>query len=173
LVGRSRAIAPLTFALLVIVTIGGFAWAQHLKREPLILDRVSFGHRVLTAGGKRRVVSALTPNGDCVNDNGRIRFRITKSDTADVEIVDPHGRLVRTLAADRFLKRYRFFTFHWDGRTNAGQIASSGRYKLRLVLHSDDRSLTPRGFLRLHHVPSRGPKSCSRSGGVQAAGRQQ
>ncbi len=84
MVGRSRAIAPLTFALLVIVTIGGFAWAQHLKREPLILDRVSFGHRVLTAGGKRRVVSALTPNGDCVNDNGRIRFRITKSDTADV-----------------------------------------------------------------------------------------
>ena len=45
----TRAIAPLAFGLLVLITVGGFAWAQHLKREPLILDRVSFGHLVTTA----------------------------------------------------------------------------------------------------------------------------
>jgi hypothetical protein len=168
----TRAIAPLAFGLLVLITVGGFAWAQHLKREPLILDRVSFGHLVTTAGGAHRVVSALTPNGDCVNDNGRIHFRITRSDTADVEIVDPQERLVRTLARDRFLKRYRFFTFHWNGRTNSGAIAPPGRYKLRLILHQDDRSLVPAGVLRLHRVPGRGKNGCNRGGGVSAGTKQ-
>jgi hypothetical protein len=164
----TRAIAPLAFGLLVLITVGGFAWAQHLKREPLILDRVSYGQRVTTAAGKHRLVSAFTPNGDCINDNGRIHFRITKSDYADVEIVDPQEHLVRILARNRFLKRYRFFTFHWDGRTDSGALAPPGRYKLRLVLHQDDRSLVPSGVLHLHDVPSRGKKSCNRGGGVAA-----
>jgi hypothetical protein len=169
----TRAIAPLAFGLLVLVTVGGFAWAQHKKREPLILDRVSYGHRVTTASGRHPFVSAFTPNGDCINDNGRIHFRITQSDIADVEIVDPQEHVVRTLAHDRFLKRYRFFTFNWDGRTDSGALAPPGRYKLRLVLHQDDRSLVPSGVLRLHDVPSRGKTGCNRGGGVSAGAKRQ
>jgi hypothetical protein len=169
----TRAIAPLVFGLLVLITVGGFAWAQHLKREPLILDRVTFGQVVVAGSGKHHVVPAFTPNGDCVNDNGRIHFRITKSDRADVEIVDPDEHLVRTLATDRFLKRYRFFTFHWDGRTDSGAIAPAGRYKLRLVLHEDDRTLVPSGAIRLHRVPSRGKSGCNRGGGVAAGAKEQ
>jgi hypothetical protein len=158
----TRYLAPVAVALLVAATIGAFAYAQRLKREPLILDKVSFG--------TRKTHGAFTPNRDCVNDNGRIRFRITRSDRANVEVVDPDGRPVRVLARDRFLKRYRFFVFHWDGRTDAGTRAPSGRYKLELVLLGEDRELTPGGGLRLHRAP-RDPSGCRRkraSGGLRA-----
>ena len=157
-----RFAAPAIFALLAVATVGAFAYAQRLKREPLILDKVSFG--------TKKTHGAFTPNGDCVNDNGRIRFRITRSDHANVEIVDPDGRRVRLLARDRFLKRYRFFVFHWDGRDDAGEPAGPGRYKLELVLLGEDRDLTPGGGLRLHRAP-RDPSGCRRkraSGGLRA-----
>jgi hypothetical protein len=157
-----RYIAPAVVGVLAIATIGAFAYAQRLKREPLILDKVTFG--------TRNTHGAFTPNRDCVNDYGRIRFRITRSDQASVQIVDPDGRLVRVLARDRFLKRYRFFVFHWNGRTDEGTKAPPGRYKLRLVLLGEDRKLTPGGRLRLHLAPRR-PQGCARkgaTGGVRA-----
>jgi hypothetical protein len=157
-----RYLAPVVVGLLVVATIGAFAHAQRLKREPLILDRVSFG--------TRETHGAFTPNRDCVNDHGRIRFRITRSDRANVEIVDPDGHLVRVLARDRFLKRYRFFVFHWNGRTEAGGLARPGRYKLELVLLGEDRELTPGGGLRLHRAPPQ-PSGCRRkqaTGGLRA-----
>ena len=49
-------------------------------------------------------------------------------------IVKPGGRVVLTLARDRFLKRYHFHTYYWDGRTRDGGIAPPGRYKLRVKL---------------------------------------
>lgn len=156
-----RYLAPAIVGFLVVATIGAFAYAQRLKREPLVLDRVTLG--VPTKPGR---TGAFTPNGDCVFDNARIRFRITRSDRAYVQIIDPDGELVRTLARDRYLKRYRFFTFHWDGRTETGALASPGRYKLRVVLLDEDRSLRPGGALLLHSVPPRKPRRCGRSGGV-------
>lgn len=159
-----RYLAPAVVGLLAIATVAAFAYAQRLKREPLILDKVTFG--------TRQTHGAFTPNGDCVNDYGRIRFRITRSDHANVQIVDPDGRLVRVLARDRFLKRYRFFVFHWNGRTNERTEAPVGRYKLRLVLLGEDRKLTPGGRLRLHRAARR-PNGCRRkeaTGGLQAGG---
>lgn len=157
-----RYLAPVVVGLLAIATVAAFAYAQRLKREPLILDKVTFGTR-FTHG-------SFTPNRDCVNDYGRIRFRITRSDHANVEIVDPDGQLVSVLARDRFLKRYRFFVFHWNGRDEDGIKAPAGRYKLRLVLLGEDRSLNPGGRLRLHRAKRR-PDACQRkraSGGVRA-----
>ena len=34
--------AAVVFALLVLATVAAFAYAQRLKRDPLVLDRVSF-----------------------------------------------------------------------------------------------------------------------------------
>ena len=41
---RSRAdrAAALVFALLALATLAAFAWAQRVKRDPLVLDRVTF-----------------------------------------------------------------------------------------------------------------------------------
>lgn len=138
---RRVSVSAVVFALLVVATVAAFAWSQRLKRDPLVLDRVTFG----TA-----VSRSFTPNGDCRFDKIRIRFRTTVSDTGDVQVVKPGGRLIVTLARDAFLKRYSFHTFYWDGRTRNDGIAPPGRYKLRIKLLGQDRTLVPGGVMRLH-----------------------
>ncbi len=153
---RLRVSPPaLVFALLVIATVAAFAWSQRLKRDPLVLDRVTFG---------KPASRSFTPNRDCRFDRIRIRFRVTRSDQANVQIVKPGGRLVVTLDRDRYLQRYRFFTFYWDGRSREGGVAPPGRYKLRVKLLEQDRTLVPPGVIRLHRAP-RNPASCERASG--------
>jgi hypothetical protein len=149
------------FALLVVATLAAFAWSQRLKRDPLVLDRVSF-LAVPQSDEQRPRVRAFTPNGDCRFDRVRIRFRVTQSDRAHVQVVKPGGKLVVTLARDRYLKRYRFFTFHWDGRVRNDGKADSGRYKLRVKLLGQERTLVPGGVMRLHDAPRRPTKGCPR-----------
>jgi hypothetical protein len=147
------------FALLVLVTVAAFAWSQRLKRDPLVIDRVTFG----TPESR-----AFTPNRDCRFDRIRIRFRVTQTDDAIVQIVKPGGKLVVTLARDRFLKRYHFFTFYWDGRSREEGGARPGRYKLRVKLLNQDRVLVPPGAIRLHRARREPLKGCEGSGALGA-----
>lgn len=148
--GRLSAPAAV-FTLLVLATLGAFAWAQHEKREPLILDKVTFvAVPVLNPDDP---VRAFTPNGDCRFDRVRIRFRTTKSDQGTVQIIKPGGRVMFTLARDEFLKRYRYHTYYWDGRQRGGGKARPGRYKLRVKLLGLDRTLVAPGVIRLHRAP--------------------
>jgi hypothetical protein len=156
--------AALVFALLVLATVAAFGWAQRLKRDPLVLDRVTIGNE------RSR---GFTPNGDCRFDQVRIRFRVTQSDDATVQVIKPGGSVVVTLARDRFLKRYHFFTFYWDGRRRGGGVAPRGRYKLRVKLRDQDRVLVPPGVIRLHRAPKGIESACGKrpagSGGVGAS----
>ena len=126
-----------------------FAWSQQRKRDPLVLDRVSFV-AIPRLHPDAPPVRAFTPNRDCRFDRIRIRFRVTQSDRAHVQVVKPGGKLVITLARDVYLKRYRFFTFYWDGRSRNDGKAPPGRYKLRVKLLGQDRTLVPGGVMRLH-----------------------
>lgn len=161
---RRASLAAVVFALLALATIGAFAWSQRLKRDPLVLDRVSF-LAVPQSDSQRPRVRAFTPNGDCRFDRIRIRFRVTRSDRANVQIVKPGGKLVVTLARDTYLKRYRFFTFYWDGRMRNDGIAPPGRYKLRVKLLGQDRTLVPGGVMRLHEASRRPAPDCERTEG--------
>jgi hypothetical protein len=157
---RRSSFGAIVFALLVVATVAAFAWSQRLKRDPLVLDRVSFV--AVPRHPHAPPVRAFTPNRDCRFDRIRIRFRVTRSDRADVQVLKPGGKLVVTLARDTYLKRYRFFTFYWDGRTRNDGTAPPGRYKLRVKLLGQDRTLVPGGVMRLHRAPSRPTKSCSK-----------
>jgi hypothetical protein len=151
---RRRAKAPaaaLVFALLVLATVAAFGWAQRLKRDPLVLDRVTFV--AAPPLHPKNLVHSITPNGDCHYDSVRIRFRVTQTDRATVQIVKPGGRVVTTLSRDRLLKRYHFFTFYWGGHQRGGGIAPPGRYKLRVKLLGQERTLVPPGVIRLHRAP--------------------
>jgi hypothetical protein len=150
--------AALVFALLVLATVAAFGWAQRLKRDPLVLDRVTFvGVPLLHP---KNPVHSFTPNGDCRYDQVRIKFRVTQSDHATVQVVRPGGRVVVTLARDRFLKRYHYFSFLWDGRRRGGGIAPAGRYKLRVKLLGQERTLVPPGVIKLHRAPGQPLGKC-------------
>ncbi len=155
----SRAWAGLVFALLVLATLAAFAWSQRLKRDPLVLDRVTFSGAP-RLHPKAPPVPGFTPNHDCRFDHERIRFRVTRSDHATVQVVKPGGKLIVTLARDQYLKRYHFFTFYWDGRSRNDGIAPPGRYKLRVKLLEQDRVLVPPGTIRLHRAPRNPTEGC-------------
>ncbi len=142
--------AGLVFALLVLATVAAFAWSQRLKRDPLVLDKVSMV--AVPILHPKNPVDRFTPNGDCRYDRMRIRFRTTQSDRGNVQVVKPGGKLIVTLARDAYLKRYHFHTFYWDGRTRNDGIAPPGRYKLRVKLLGQERTLVPPGTIRLHHA---------------------
>ena len=149
--------AALVFALLVFATVAAFAWAQRLKRDPLVLDRVTFG---------KPASPGFTPNGDCRFDSIRIRFRVTQSDDATVQVVKPGGRVVVTLAREEFLKRYHFFTYYWDGRQRGGGIADPGRYKLRVKLLGQERVLVTPGAIKLHRATQQDGSACKTQRGA-------
>jgi hypothetical protein len=148
---RPASAAALVFALLVLATVAAFGWAQRLKRDPLVLDRVTIGNEASRS---------FTPNGDCRFDQVRIRFRTTQSDDGTVQVVKPGGRVVVTLARAQFLKRYTFHTFYWDGRQRGGGIAPPGRYKLRVKLLNEDRTLVPPGVIPLHRATTSKEPAC-------------
>ena len=153
----SPSAAAFVFALLVLATVAAFAWSQRLKRDPLVLDKATFV--AVPILHPRHPVRSFTPNGDCRYDRVRIRFRTTQSDHGTVQIVKPGGRVVYTLARDRFLKRYTFHTFYWDGRMRNDGIAPPGRYKLRVKLLGQDRTLVTPGAIKLHR-DKRHPGAC-------------
>lgn len=147
----SRTAAAVVFALLVLATVAAFAYSQRQKREPLVIDRVTIGV------GEQQ---AFTPNGDCRRDNIRLRFRTTISDQGTVQVIRPGGRTVVTLARDEFLKRYSIHTYFWDGRQRGGGIARPGRYKLRVRLLGDDRTLVLPGAIKLHRAAPGKDSAC-------------
>jgi len=159
---KAEAWAGLVFALLVLATLAAFAWSQRLKRDPLVLDRVTF-----VAAPRLHPhappVRSLTPNGDCRYDRIRIRFRTTQSDRGTVQVVKPGGKLVVTLARDTYLERYHFHTYYWDGRSRNDGIAPPGRYKLRVKLLGQDRVLVPPGSMKLHRAKRNPTKDCKRA----------
>lgn len=160
---RRASLGAVVFALLLLATIAAFAWSQRLKRDPLVLDHVSLvGVQPRPHGGRPLTSHSFTPNGDCHFDRERIRFRVTRSDHATVQVVKPHGRIVATLAHDRFLERYHYFVFWWGGRTRAGAIAAPGSYRLRVELLGQERTLVPPGVIRLRRSPRNPVPSCAK-----------
>jgi flagellar hook assembly protein FlgD len=154
---RKADLAAVVFALLVVATLAAFAYAQRVKRDPLVVDRYSIN------GSKS---NTLTPGSGCGQQTARLKFRTTTSNDGTVEIIRPGGEIVVKLASHEFLKRYTFHTFHWNGRNEDGVIQPPGRYKLRAILEDEERSLTLPGTIHLHKAPSQsGLASCPKKKG--------
>jgi hypothetical protein len=154
----SRLAVPLIFALLVVATVAAFAYAQRLKREPLILDKLTLSPQV---NGE----TVISPNGDRYHDVARVRFRLTRSDrgvvqlinrqdrpvkTFTVKILSEKGRVTARLAPGAELPAFKTFGFQWNGRTDNGRLAPTGPYRLRVRLLGEDRTLIPGGRIKLH-----------------------
>jgi flagellar hook assembly protein FlgD len=137
---------PVLFGLLVAATIAAFAHAQRTKHLDPVLDRV-------------RVTKDFTPNGDGRRDVAYVRFRITRPDRADVQIVNRNGRPVRTLVRDRALRTYFYWVFSWDGTNERGRPVRPGAYRLRVHLLNQGRDIVEPFKIHLHRVPPVTPES--------------
>ena len=138
---RKVDLAAVVFALLVVATLAAFAYAQRVKRDPLVIDRVGIG-------GKKS--NAFYPSCNEI----KLKFRTTTSNEGMVEVIRPGGEIVAKLARHTFLKRYTFHSFYWDGTNEDGVLQPSGRYKLRVILEDEGRTLTAPGTIRLYKVPA-------------------
>jgi len=138
---RKADLAAVVFALLVVATLAAFAYAQRVKRDPLVIDRVGIG--------SKKSNSFFPP---C--DQIKLKFRTTTSNQGTVEVIRPGGEIVAKLAHQTFLKRYSFHSFYWDGKNEAEVLQPSGRYKLRVILEDEGRTLTVPGSIRLTRVPA-------------------
>lgn len=156
--GQFGRTGPVVLVALLVLTVAAFLYSQRLKREPLVIDRVDF----VALGVRPEAVASnlFSPNGDCLRDRVGIYFRTTKSGLLDVEIISGNGRLVRSLASDRFFKRYREHVLVWDGRNRAGRIQKTGRYRVRVTMKDLDRVLVLPNRIRLRSYPPLIP-SCS------------
>jgi len=137
---RKADLAAVVFALLVVATLAAFAYAQRVKRDPLVLDRVGIGPKTS---------NIFHPPCERI----KLKFRTTTSNEGTVEVIRPGGEIVAKLARHTFLKRYTVHTLFWDGKNEAGVVQPPGRYKLRVILEDEGRSLTAPGTIRLQKVP--------------------
>src|SRR5882757_789291 len=120
--------------------LAAVAYAQRVKRDPLVLDRVGIGPKTS---------NIFHPPCERI----KLKFRTTTSNEGTVEVIRPGGEIVAKLARHTFLKRYTFHTFFWDGKNEHGVIHPPGRYKLRVILEDEGRTLTVPGTIRLQKVP--------------------
>ncbi len=79
----------------------------------------------------------------------RVCFRLTRSDTVELDLVNADGELIRSLAKERLAGGDEAHCYDWDGRTDAGQEATPGIYRARLTLEEADRVATSGERLRV------------------------
>jgi len=89
-----------------------------------------------------RLPERFSPDGDGHRDEAEITFFVRESDPqADVFVVGRDLAQVRTLDEDVALAENEPVTYVWDGRTDSGEPAPPGRYRLRVVLPSRERDM--------------------------------
>jgi hypothetical protein len=110
-------------ALLLAGTAAAIVVTQHLRDEGPVASSIHWKKR---PGPRYRVC-----------------FRLTRDDTVQGAAVDASDRVARVLAGPAPLQGGDApHCFDWDGRTDSGQAAAPGPYRLRLTLEGADRVAT-------------------------------
>lgn len=124
--------ARIGILLLVVALLAGttaaFAVTQALKDERWPVAAPRFDR-------------VFAPTCACPTAAADLTVRLRRADRITAQIVDEDGELVRTLAENRRSPRGDV-TFTWDGRTDGGAIAAEGKYRLRLQLRRQERTIT-------------------------------
>lgn len=123
----SRLAVTIVVLVLVAGTAAAFAVAERLKleRSPITAPRFD---------------RLFSPVCDCETATARLRLRFRRAETVDAVIVDVKGGAVRTLARGERIGTGDH-VFAWDGRDDAGAVAPDGRYRLRLRLVGERRTI--------------------------------
>jgi flagellar hook assembly protein FlgD len=133
-------VAAVVFGALVVATFAAFLVAQRLKSTPSVVQRV-MGARV------------FSPNQDSRFDRMRISFALSKADDVRAAVIDDNGDVVATIADDLNCPAWQQRRVSWDGRTEDGERAPDGRYRVRLTLERQGRTVTLRRSVLLDTTP--------------------
>jgi hypothetical protein len=121
-------LARAVFVLLVGATFAAFFAAQRIKGEPAVARVV----------GLARVFS---PNGDGSREINRFHIALRERSDISVDVVDSAGDAVRRLAEDATAGPDEPLRLEWDGRDDAGKRVRDGRYRVRVTLRRQGRSV--------------------------------
>jgi hypothetical protein len=135
-------LAAVVFGVLVIATFGAFFLAQRLKNSPPIVGEIG-------------VFPYFSPNGDGRLDKARVTFRPKETDDVSVAVLDSSGDEVRSLVDNRHVRAGELVRLLWDGRTDDGRRAPDGRYRYRITLRHQGRSVKLASSVRLDTTPPR------------------
>jgi flagellar hook assembly protein FlgD len=126
---RRATLAAVLFSVLAIATVGAFAATRALRSQDDVLNTVRLPDRI--------VPGTAAP----------IDFSLTQADgDADVLIIDRHGDAVRSLQSGTAISSGPH-EVEWDGEGDDGEPVAPGRYRLRVVLDEDGRSIEPPGSM--------------------------
>jgi hypothetical protein len=135
-------LAAAVFGVLVVATFGAFFVAQRLKNAPPVLGQLS-------------VFPFFSPNHDGRFDIARVSFKLKKTDNVTVTVIDHAGDEVRELMGGRRIGARVLVRLKWDGRTDDGRRAPDGRYRYKITLQHEGRSVIPATSVRLDTTPPR------------------
>jgi hypothetical protein len=122
----TRAISGV-FAVLVAATFAAFFVAQRLKNSPSLVQSYMAS-------------PYFSPNHDGRNERAVVRFLLKRADRVTVTVVDTDGDPVRELLS-RQSAGYREVRAKWDGRDDDGVRVRDGRYRYRITLQRQGRSV--------------------------------
>ena len=130
------------FGVLVVATFGAFFLAQRLKNSPPVV-------------GEIHVFPFFSPNGDGRFDKARVTFQPKETDDITVAVLNSSGDEVRKLIDNRHVHAGELVRLLWDGRTDDGNRAPDGRYRYRVTLRRQGRSVKLATSVRLDTTPPR------------------
>lgn len=117
--------------VLVLGLLGGSA-AAFAVTEALKLERSP-----ITAP---RFTKQFSPVCACERQRASMAFRLRRADRLGAAVVDDAARTLRTLIEDQPYRRGEVLLI-WDGRDDAGRIVPDGRYRLRVHLAREHRTI--------------------------------
>ncbi len=118
--------------LLIVLGLLGATAAAFAVTERLKLERSP-----ITGTKVDRVFS---PVCECARDVAVISFVVRRSEMVTVDLLDTAGRSVRTLVRNRREPAGRV-SYTWDGRDNSDRIVPEGRYRPRVRLERNGRTI--------------------------------
>jgi hypothetical protein len=127
---------------LAVVTIGGLVLAT--AAAFVITEKLKLTKSPISG---TRVAKTFSPVCGCDTDNASVSFRLRRGGAVEVAVIDPGGRVVRSLARRRL--RTGWVSFRWLGRDQSGRLSPDGDYKIRVHLISDHRTIVFPNVIRL------------------------
>jgi hypothetical protein len=122
-----RVLTTVTLVGLLIATAAAFAITERLK---LVKSPITGTH----------ISKVLSPTCGCARGKATISVKLRRPDTVTVEILDAKLRSVRLVVGSRPVRRGRN-VFRWDGRTNLGERARDGTYRVQIHLDRQHRTI--------------------------------